>query len=196
MACRPRSTGVFEANDSEARLGLSPFSGQPLLRRSDAEDARLSGSANGAYAGWQWSYTGELAYNDSRTETDRAIGGLAYTDETKAITKSAQSDIVLNRGLWRLPAGQVSSTLTARASYTELDSDALRAGVTQSSQLSRSIGQLQAQFRRPADPRRRGSGASASASSRAMSISGSSSSPTSTASPPWAEASTGRRQSR
>lgn len=138
--------GVFESNDSEARLGVSPLSGEALIRRSDAQDARLAASANGAYAGWQWSYTGELGYNDSRTDTDRARNGLAYTDETKAITTSATSDIVLNRGLWRLPAGQVASTLTARASYTELESDALRAGLSQSSELSRSIGQLQANF--------------------------------------------------
>lgn len=136
--------GVFESNDSEARLGLSPFTNRPLLRQSDAEDARLAASANGAYAGWQWSYTGELAYNDSRTDTDRALNGLAYTDRTKAITSSAQSDIVLNRALWRLPAGQVSSTLTARASYTELESDALRAGLATSNELDRSIGELKA----------------------------------------------------
>lgn len=136
--------GVFESNDSEARLGLSPFTNRPLLRQSDAEDARLAASANGAYAGWQWSYTGELAYNDSHTDTDRALNGLAYTDQTKAITSSAQSDIVLNRALWRLPAGQVSSTLTARASYTELESDALRAGLATSNELDRSIGELKA----------------------------------------------------
>lgn len=138
--------GVFESNDSEARLGLSPFTGLPLLRNSDAEDARLAASANGAYSGWQWSYTGELAYNDSRTDTDRALNGQSYTDWTKAITKSVQSDMVLNRALWRLPAGQIGSTLTARASYTELDSDALRAGLSTSNELSRSIGELKANF--------------------------------------------------
>ncbi|HEY9233778.1 MAG TPA: hypothetical protein VIP08_01970, partial [Phenylobacterium sp.] len=138
--------GLFEHNDSESILGASALTGQPLLRKSDAQDARLAASARGAYAGWQWSYTGELGYNDSRSETDRALDSLSYTDRSKAITTSAVSDIVLNRSFFELPAGQISSTLTARASYTELDSDALRAGLATSRNLDRSIGELKGSF--------------------------------------------------
>jgi uncharacterized membrane protein YgcG len=138
--------GVFESTDSEAKLGLSPFSPEALIRRSEAQDGRLSGVMSGAYAGWQWSYTGEVARNVSKSTTDRAVGGLSYTDLTRAVTTSAQSDIVLNRALWSLPAGQVSSTLTGRVSTLELESDAFRTGVNQSSDLTRSIGQLQTSF--------------------------------------------------
>jgi outer membrane cobalamin receptor len=137
---------VFEHTESDSALGVSPFSTGALMRRSKADDARIAASANGAYAGWQWSYTGELAYNVSRSKTDRAYTGLPYTDRTQAVTTSAQSDIVLNKALWNLPAGQVGMALTARASTMELESDAERAGVVQSSDLSRSTGQLQANF--------------------------------------------------
>lgn len=141
--------GTFQSTDTDSRLGVSPFSTQALMRRSNVDDARLAASAAGAFAGWQWSYTGEVARNVSKSDTDRAISGLAYTDSTKAVTTSAQSDVVLNRALFKLPAGQVSSTFTARASTLELESDALRAGVTQSTDLSRSIGELRANFDLP-----------------------------------------------
>lgn len=138
--------GTFQSTESEARLGRSSLSGEPLIRRSDVDDSRLAGVLSGAYAGWQWSYTGELSYDVAKSTTDRALSGLAYTDSTRAVTTAVQSDIVLNRAFGSLPAGQISSTLTARASRMELDSDALRAGVSQSSDLTRSIGQLQASF--------------------------------------------------
>ncbi|WP_309646690.1 hypothetical protein [Phenylobacterium sp.] len=141
--------GVFESTDSEGKLGLSPFSTQALIRRSQSDNASLAAAASGAYAGWQWSYTGEIARTVADTDTDRALSGLAYTDHTKSTSTSAQSDIVLNRALWELPAGRVSATLTGRVSTVELESEALRAGVSQSSELSRSIGQLQASFDAP-----------------------------------------------
>ena len=138
--------GVYEGTESKSKLGLSPFAPEALMRRSVADDGQLSGVLSGAYKGWQWSYTGNLAYNVSRSTTERALGASSYTDDTKAVTTSARSDIVVNRALWRLPAGQVSTTLTARASTMELESDFTRAGVARSGELTRTIGQLQASF--------------------------------------------------
>ncbi|MDP3659338.1 hypothetical protein [Phenylobacterium sp.] len=138
--------GTYEATDSTAKLGLSPFGPQALVRRSESDDGSLAGALSGAYAGWQWSYTGEVGRNVSKSTTDRALAGLGYTDRTRTQVTSAQSDVVLNRALWSLPAGMVSSTFTARASTVELESDSLRAGAVTSSDLSRSIGQLQASF--------------------------------------------------
>ncbi|WP_312160101.1 TonB-dependent receptor [Phenylobacterium sp.] len=138
--------GTFESGESESRLGLSPLSSEALTRTSDTRSGRLAAAANGALAGWQWSYTGEVSRDETKTRTDRALEGLAYTDRTKSVSTSAQSDIVLNKALWELPAGQVSSTLTARVSTTRLESDAERTLVRQSTDLDRSIGQLQASF--------------------------------------------------
>lgn len=138
--------GSFEATDSESRLGLSPLSPEALLRRSKGEDAQLAGSASGAWNGWQWSSTAQVERSVSRSDTDRVINGAPYSDWTKAVTTTAQADVVLNRALWELPAGKVTSTLTARASTLDFDSDAWRNGVTQSSELSRDIGQLRASF--------------------------------------------------
>jgi iron complex outermembrane receptor protein len=134
--------GTFESTDSDSRLGLSPFATDALKRRSETEDGRLAAAANGALAGWQWSSTAEVERNVVRTNTDRATAAAAYTDTTRAASTEAQADIVVNRALWRLPAGQMATTLTARVSTLDFQSDALRAGISQSSDLTRSIGEL------------------------------------------------------
>jgi iron complex outermembrane receptor protein len=138
--------GTYESTDALARIGPAPSGATALTRRTHTEDASVATSANGAFAGWQWSYTGQVERNVTRSTTERALTGLAFTDATRAAATSAQSDIVLNRALWRLPAGQITSTLTARASTIDLDTDTRRAGVAQSGDLDRTIGQLQASF--------------------------------------------------
>ncbi|MDO9431109.1 MAG: TonB-dependent receptor [Phenylobacterium sp.] len=138
--------GTFQSTDTKSRLGQSSATGEPLIRKSQVEDGRLAGVLSGAYAGWQWSTTAEVSRDVSKSNTDRALAALAYTDWTRAVTTSAQTDIVLNRAFGDLPAGQISSTLTGRLSTMELESDALRAGLTQSSDLTRNIGQVQASF--------------------------------------------------
>lgn len=150
---RPLGEGVngtinagLDFTDSQGRLGLSPFSDEALLRRSETTEGRIAAAAAGAYAGWQWSYTGELNQNVAKSSTDREFSGLPYTDRTKSTTTTAQSDIVLNRALWELPTGRVSTTLTARVSATQFESEADRLGVETSNSLDRNIGQLQANF--------------------------------------------------
>ncbi|WP_421932018.1 hypothetical protein [Phenylobacterium sp.] len=138
--------GTYESTDTDSKLGVSPFGAEALARRSTADNASLAGAMSGAYAGWQWSYTGNVSRDVAKSFNDRALGAFAYTDRTKSVTTQAQSDIVLNRAFWELPAGQVGATLTGRVSTTELESEALRAGLTTSTDLTRNIGQLQASF--------------------------------------------------
>lgn len=148
---RPLGEGVngtinagLDFTDSQGKLGLSPFSDDALLRRSETTSGRLAAAAAGAYGGWQWSYTGGLTQDVAKSSTDRDFSGVPYTDRSKSTTTTAQSDIVLNRALWELPAGKVSTTLTARASATRFESEADRLGVSTSNTLDRNIGQLQA----------------------------------------------------
>lgn len=138
--------GLFEASESQARQGLSPFGPEALLRNTERQTARLAASATGALAGWQWSTTGELERAVVDTDTDRASGGQAFQDTARTVTTSAQADLVLNRAFWELPAGLVSTALTARASATELDSEATRLGTFQANDLSRTLGELRGNF--------------------------------------------------
>lgn len=141
--------GTFENTQSDSQLGLNSLSATALTRRSNNDDARLAGSAAGAWNGWQWSYSAELSRNLSKTATDRVLNGTAFADSTHAVTTSALTDLVVNKQLFELPAGRAGLTLTARASTTELDSEGLRAGVAQSSDLSRSVGELRASLDAP-----------------------------------------------
>jgi iron complex outermembrane receptor protein len=141
--------GVLDGAKNQWRLGPSPLGSEPLLLTLRNEDAQLSGLLNGAYAGWQWSSNAKADHNESQSTTDRALNGLAYTDRSQGITNSLTADLVANRTLWTLPAGKVSTTLTARASTLDLQSDGVRAGVAQSTDLTRTIGQLQANLDLP-----------------------------------------------
>jgi outer membrane cobalamin receptor len=138
--------GLFEASDSESRQGLSPFGPEALLRNTERQTARLAASATGALAGWQWSTTGEIERGEVETDTDRASGGRAFQDTARTATTSGAADLVLNRSFGELPAGQISTALTARASATELESEAVRLGAFQASDLSRTVGELRGNF--------------------------------------------------
>ncbi|MDP1873779.1 MAG: TonB-dependent receptor, partial [Phenylobacterium sp.] len=138
--------GLFEASESESRQGLSPFGPEALLRNTERQTARLAASATGALAGWQWSTTGEIERGEVDTDTDRASGGRAFLDTARTVSTSAQTDLVLNRSFGELPAGQISTALTARASAVELESEATRLGAVQSSDLSRTVGELRGNF--------------------------------------------------
>lgn len=138
--------GLFEASESEARQGLSLFGSEAQLRNTQSQTGKLAASAAGAVAGWQWSTTGEIERRETDTDTDRASNGVAFLDTSRTLSTSAQADLVLNRALWALPAGQVSTALTARASAFELESEATRLGVDQSSDLSRTVGELRSNF--------------------------------------------------
>lgn len=138
--------GLFEASESQSRQGLSPFGPEAQLRNTERQTARLAASATGALAGWQWSTTGELERAEVDTDTDRASGGQAFQDTARTATTSAQADLVLNRAFWELPAGQISTALTARASATELESEATRLGTFQANDLWRTVGELRGNF--------------------------------------------------
>jgi outer membrane cobalamin receptor len=138
--------GLFEASESESRQGLSPFGPEAQLRNTERQTARLAASATGALAGWQWSTTGEIERSEVETDTDRASGGQTFLDTARTVDTSAQADLVLNRSFFELPAGQISTALTARASATELESAAVRLGAFQASDLSRTVGELRGNF--------------------------------------------------
>lgn len=136
--------GALEKTTSDSKIGLSPFSVEALDRRSQTQSASLGTVVNGAYAGWQWSYTGGAEQSESRSTTERAQGALAYTDRSKSTTTTATSDVVVNRSLFRLPAGQASATFAGRVEALRFDSDSLRAGVSRSTELERDTGELRA----------------------------------------------------
>ncbi len=136
--------GSLDASDSLGLLGLSPFTNRALERRSETVDARLAAGAAGALKGWLWTYNGNVERSESRNTTERVRTDAGYTDRTKSVSTSAESELVLSRSLFQLPAGAVSTTLTGGVRFLEFESDSLRAGITQSVDLKRNSGELRA----------------------------------------------------
>lgn len=142
--------GSLEATRSDSLLGLPTDDGglgladpQALKRRSESVDLHAGGGMNGAIHGWSWSLTANADRGDSRTVTDREVSGAAFTDKSRAISTTADIELVANGVLTQLPAGALATTLKLGASTAHFDTRALRAGVSTNGDLSRDIGNMQ-----------------------------------------------------
>jgi hypothetical protein len=136
--------GSLDAGDSLGLLGLSPFSTRALERRTKTLDGRLALGAVGAFKGWLWTYNGSAERSESRNTTERVRQNQGFTDRTKSVSNSADSELVVSRSLFELPAGRASTTLTGGLHFLEFESDSLRSGVTRSVDLKRNSGELRA----------------------------------------------------
>ena len=150
---------------------LSYDLGRGALRRvSDGLTGHLGGSVNGAVSGWRWTVTTNADYARSRSLTERGLNTdllqaavdagqvnpfgaipanlLAFRapDTAKSTVTSADAELLLNGSLFELPAGPVSVAFTVGADTLRSDSRSVRSGVVRESDLSRHIGQAQANF--------------------------------------------------
>jgi iron complex outermembrane receptor protein len=147
--------GRYERNGSEGQLGLSEAGEGPLLRESDSWTGHLGVALSGQIAPWNWSFTGNYDHAESDTSTDRSMGlGPVFQDRAKSNTETGDAEFVANGSLFRLPAGEVSTTLKAGVETRHLSSEALRSGAVQERDLSRTQGNLQANIDLPIASRR------------------------------------------
>jgi hypothetical protein len=140
---------TLEAADGVGWLGLSPFEPLALERRTKTLDATAALGFTGALKGWLWTYNGGVQRSQSRNTTERARPDLAYTDTARSVSTTFSSDLVASRSLFSVPAGRVSTTLSAGARSLRFDSDSLRAGVVRSVGLARDSGELKASLDLP-----------------------------------------------
>jgi iron complex outermembrane receptor protein len=143
----------FEANSSSGFLGVPSGSTVPrgLERENDSLSGHLGIAVNGMIAPWRWSFTGNYDRANSETYTDTAAG----RDRSIVDTQSANAELVANGSLFKLPGGDVSTTLKADFETRSLDSEAGRGGVSQQRELSRNRGGVQANVDVPIASRRR-----------------------------------------
>ncbi len=145
---------TFNATDQESRFGLAfADAPRPLTRETDSRTGRLGLTMNGMIAPWQWTFTGNYDRGHNVTRTDRA-DVLDLRDRAETDTETANAELVTNGSLVRLPAGNVSTTVRAGVERLALESDATRLGVAQSSDLSRTRGNAQANVDLPIASRR------------------------------------------
>ncbi len=161
-----------------ALLRLDPA--RPLVRQSDTANARLGVALDGRLGGWRWSFTGSFEHDRADTLTDRrlevaavqqrlrdgdpdlnpfgpaVLGSPAAQALARSRADTLGGELVLNGGLFRLPAGEVSASLKAGGETRRIASDAVREGEVSRTRLGRDAGRAQASLDLPLASRREG----------------------------------------
>jgi len=130
--------GTVETTNSNSLLGVNTLTmADPLRRESNSITGHLGGTLVGSVGLWRWTATGNLDRSDSESNTQRVVGGVAYLDTTDAVSTSSELQLQVNRSFLRLPAGQISATVTGSAESLNFETNALRANVASMGELSR-----------------------------------------------------------
>jgi hypothetical protein len=146
----------FDVTHRESLLGLPLSGGDRALKRDvQSQNAHLGFTLNGDLSpAWRWSMTGNYDYDNSRTFTDNASGPVA--DSANTVSNVGGVDGLLNGSLFKLPAGDVSTSLRLSAKASDYSADSFRSGVTRSSDISRDSGSGQLNLSLPIASRNKG----------------------------------------
>lgn len=130
--------GHLEYSDGRSLLGPSLLDpGEPLARDRESLAGHLGLAMNGNRGSWRWSLTGAYDRTRSLTVTERESGGLQREDRARSLSSAGALDLVANGPLFRLPAGEVTTTLKVGADTRDLDSRARRGDIVTTSDLGR-----------------------------------------------------------
>ncbi|MEA3081208.1 MAG: hypothetical protein QOD54_876 [Sphingomonadales bacterium] len=131
----------LEHSEGRSLIGLNPSLLEPLARTTDANSAHLGGVLNGTTKSqWRWTVTSNADLDVNRTRSDRDDASFP-TDRSRSTTTSADLKGTANGKLFKLPAGDASTTLTVAGSTVHLDSNRSRLGASSSNSLSRTEGE-------------------------------------------------------
>jgi hypothetical protein len=131
----------LEHNQGRSLIGLNSALLEPLARDTDTNSAHLGRVLNGTTKSqWRWNLTANADLDRSTTLTDRE--NFSFPQE-RAHETTASGDLkaTANGNLFKLPAGNATTTLTLEGSTVHLDSTRRRLGVSSSNSLSRTMGQ-------------------------------------------------------
>ena len=131
----------LEHVDGHSLIGLNPSLLEPLARNTDSDSAHAGVALNGTTkTQWRWTVTGNADLNRGITRTDRDNAAFP-TDRIRSTTVSGDLTATANGNLFKLPAGDASTTLTVGGSTVRLDSDRTIGGAEASNSLSHTMGQ-------------------------------------------------------
>ncbi|HKP33228.1 MAG TPA: TonB-dependent receptor plug domain-containing protein, partial [Sphingomicrobium sp.] len=131
----------LEHVDGRSLIGLNPSLLEPLARDTSNNSAHAGLVLNGTTKSqWRWTVTGNGDLSRGITRTDRDDASFPI-DRTRQTTASGDLTATANGNLFKLPAGNASTTLTVGGSTVHLDSARTRAGVRSATSLSRTTGQ-------------------------------------------------------
>jgi hypothetical protein len=147
--------GRFQANDSESLVGLRPGGTLDPLRRDGAtRNAHLGLALNGDIQPWRWSVTANYDRDRSLIRTDNRADPSFGRDRALSRSSNGNVEAVANGALFRLPAGEVSTSLRLGFTMLDFSSETSRSGLEQEVDLSRDRGNAQANIDLPIASRR------------------------------------------
>ena len=145
----------LEHSEGRSLIGLNPSLLEPLARNTDANSAHLGGVLNGTTKSqWRWTVTSNADLDVDVTRSDRADPAFPL-DRVRSTTASGDLKGTANGKLFKLPAGDATTTLTLGGSTVHLDSTRTRLGAISSTSLSRTEGEAAVNLDLPISRRNR-----------------------------------------
>ena len=114
--------GELEHDEGRSLIGLGDTLLLPLARHTDSDSAHAGFALNGSKDKWQWSVTGNGDLDRSRTRTDQDDLDNLF-NRARETTTSGDITATANGSLFKLPAGDASTTLTVAGSAVHLKSE-------------------------------------------------------------------------
>ena len=130
-----------EAEHSEGRslIGIGDTLLTGLARDTSSNSAHLGTTLNWDRAQWHWNVTGNADWERDLTGTDRDNVDFSR-DRARSTTTSADLTGTANGSLFKLPAGDASSTVRVGVDTVHLDTERRAAGVSTGNSLGRTSG--------------------------------------------------------
>ena len=130
----------LEHDQGRSLIGLDNALVEPLARNTYSDTAHAGTTLNFDKSSWHFNVTGNADYARSLTLTDPSV---ASDERDRARSTNVSGDLTgtANGRLFRLPAGDATTTLTLGGNTQHLDSTSRRLGVVTDSSLSRTTGQ-------------------------------------------------------
>jgi hypothetical protein len=129
----------LEHNEGRSLIGLDDTLSEPLARNVTTNSAHLGTTLNWDKAKWHWNVTGNADWDRAVTGTDTDDPDFRR-DRARETTTSADVTATANGSLFKLPAGNASSTVRVEASTVHLDTERRSQGVVTPNDLSRTSG--------------------------------------------------------
>jgi hypothetical protein len=150
----------FSPFASDVRLSRYVNPSRPLMRETDIHSAHAGAAFGGVAGKWLWSLTGNYDRISSTTFIDTGVdiasvqarldagdaslnpfADAGFTmrarDEARSVNSVGSAELVASRALFKLPAGEVYTSVRAGAATRRFSSESIRTGGTQSVELSR-----------------------------------------------------------
>ena len=130
----------LEHVDGKALIGLGNTLLEPLARNTSTDSAHAGLTLNGTKKDWHWTLTSDADFQRDLTGTDTDAVG-SPRDRSRETTESGDIKATANGNLFKLPAGDASTTITLAGSTTHLDSERSSMGAGNSHSLGRTLGE-------------------------------------------------------